>query len=311
MKKFLTTLLVLLFYLSAYSQSPEKMSYQAIVRDADNNLVTNQIVGISISILQGSATGNTVYSETQTPTTNSNGLLTIEIGNGTSSDLFSAIDWANGPFYIKTEIDPTGGTNYTITGTNQLLSVPYALYSKNSGHWHFNGNTIYTYKNVSLGTEESTSLFTLSANSSGTIGREILGIQNLSNDYGSASRFDISAGTDANKATANLITFSKGYSLSAGYSGYTVLNTGYNLPGIVIRAQGYDGKLRFLIGGNEFEQYEKMQINKDGLIKATTGDVYIENINKGVIMRSPSGQCWRMTVNNSGEPEFTAISCPE
>jgi len=103
------------------------MSYQAVVRDATDNLVTNTNIGMQISILKGSATGTVVYVETQTPTTNANGLITIEIGSGIG---FDTINWANGQYFIKTETDPTGGTNYTITGTSQLLSVPYALHSK-------------------------------------------------------------------------------------------------------------------------------------------------------------------------------------
>jgi len=118
----------------AWSQTPEKMSYQAVVRDASNSLVINQSVGIQISILKTTSVGTTVYTETQTPTTNTNGLISIEIGTGSivSGD-FTIIDWASDVYFIKTEIDPTGGTNYTITGTSQLMSVPYALYAKTSG----------------------------------------------------------------------------------------------------------------------------------------------------------------------------------
>jgi hypothetical protein len=118
------------------------MSYQAVIRDNSNALVTNQIVGMQISILQGSANGTAVYAETQTPTTNTNGLVSIEIGGGTVvSGNFSTIDWANGPYFMKTETDPAGGTNYTITGTSQLLSVPYAMYAANSGSKRRNSNT--------------------------------------------------------------------------------------------------------------------------------------------------------------------------
>jgi hypothetical protein len=89
---------------------------------------------MQISILQGSANGTAVYVETQTPTTNTNGLVSLEVGGGTVlSGNFSTIDWANGPYFIKTETDPAGGTNYTITGTSQLLSVPYAMYAAASG----------------------------------------------------------------------------------------------------------------------------------------------------------------------------------
>ncbi|MDD4761291.1 MAG: DUF1566 domain-containing protein [Bacteroidaceae bacterium] len=110
-----------------WAQAPQKMSYQAVVRNSSDALVRNTTVGVRISILQGSASGTNVFSETQTPTTNANGLVSIEIGGGTQ---FSAIDWANEIFFMKTEIDPTGGTNYTITGTSQLLSVPYAFHAQ-------------------------------------------------------------------------------------------------------------------------------------------------------------------------------------
>jgi uncharacterized protein (TIGR02145 family) len=129
---FVFTLAIFLTHTLCIAQSPNKMSYQAVIRDNSNALVTNQIVGMQISILQGSASGTAVYAETQIPTTNTNGLVSIEIGGGTVvSGNFSTINWANGPYFIKTETDPAGGTNYTITGTSQLLSVPYALFSAN------------------------------------------------------------------------------------------------------------------------------------------------------------------------------------
>ena len=131
MKKIITICAVLLMTASVFAQAPEKMSYQAVVRDGSNNLVTSTAVGMQISILQGSASGTAVYVETQTPTSNANGLVSVEIGSGTvvSGD-FTTIDWANGPYFIKTETDPTGGTSYSITSTSQLLSVPFALHAK-------------------------------------------------------------------------------------------------------------------------------------------------------------------------------------
>ncbi|PTB94661.1 hypothetical protein C9994_11930 [Marivirga lumbricoides] len=113
------------------AQSSDNISYQAVVRNAQNELLVNQKVAVAISILQGSAEGTNVYAETHTPSTNANGLITFLIGNGaaTSGD-FSAINWSAGPYFIKTEIDPAGGSNFTITSINQLLSVPYALHAK-------------------------------------------------------------------------------------------------------------------------------------------------------------------------------------
>ena len=137
MKKQFFLLVVISFtagiYLSnqAGAQSPEKISYQAVVRNSTNALVTNQSVGVKITILQGSATGTPVFAETHTPTTNANGLINIVIGTG-SPAINGLLDvvWSTGPYFIKTEIDPAGGTAYSITTTSELLSVPYALYAK-------------------------------------------------------------------------------------------------------------------------------------------------------------------------------------
>jgi hypothetical protein len=153
MKKIITICLAIVMTASMFAQSPDKMSYQAVIRNSSNALVSNQAVGIQITILQGSSSGTVVYSETQTPTSNSNGLVSVEIGGGTVvSGTFSTIDWGNGPYFIKTETDPTGGTSYSITGISQLLSVPYALHAKNTDSWKINGDSTFSSNNVGIGT---------------------------------------------------------------------------------------------------------------------------------------------------------------
>ncbi|WP_262892195.1 collagen-like protein [Pontibacter akesuensis] len=144
MKRIFTLIAALMLFSGAYAQAPEKMSYQAVIRNSSNTLVANQPIEMQISILQGSPTGSAVYVENQTPVTNSNGLVSIEIGAGTKvSGEFTAIDWATGPFFIKTVSNvpgtqtkgPKGTTSSggTVTGTSQLMSVPYAMYAKTSG----------------------------------------------------------------------------------------------------------------------------------------------------------------------------------
>lgn len=121
----------LLMTANVLAQAPEKMSYQAVVRDAAGDLVTSTDVGVQISILQGSESGTAVYVETHVSATNTNGLLTLELGDGAGvSGNFSAITWTNGPYYIQSEMDLSGGTSYTVTGISQLVSVPYALHAK-------------------------------------------------------------------------------------------------------------------------------------------------------------------------------------
>jgi uncharacterized protein (TIGR02145 family) len=134
MRRICTIILSVIISYTSFSQSPQKLSYQAIVRNSGGTLLQSSNVGMRISILQGSATGTAIYVETQTPATNANGLVTIEVGSGTViTGIFATIDWSSGTYYVKTETDPSGGTTYTITGTSQLLSVPYALYARTSG----------------------------------------------------------------------------------------------------------------------------------------------------------------------------------
>ena len=134
MRNILVSVLVCLISLNALAQAPEKMSYQAVVRDNANALVVDKVVGMRISILRGSASGTPAYVETQSPRSNTNGLVTLEIGAGTVvSGTFAGLNWSTGPYFIQTEIDPSGGSNYSILGVSQLVSVPYALYAKTSG----------------------------------------------------------------------------------------------------------------------------------------------------------------------------------
>jgi hypothetical protein len=130
MKKIYSIVAGLLLTASVFGQAPQKMSYQAVIRNSSSALVTSTSVGMKISVLQGSSTGTVAYSETQTISTNANGLVSLEIGSGSPlAGTFAGINWATGPYFIKTETDPTGGTTYSITGTSQLMSVPYALFS--------------------------------------------------------------------------------------------------------------------------------------------------------------------------------------
>ena len=161
MKTLVTILAIALVSVGVFAQSPQTMSYQAVVRNSSNELVASTIIGIQISILQKSSTGDPVFVERHSTTTNANGLATIEIGGGTPvSGRFETIDWSSGPFFLKTETDPTGGSSYSISGTSKLLSVPYALYAEKSGKsgsvdpWLTEGNASTTVGQNFLGTTD-------------------------------------------------------------------------------------------------------------------------------------------------------------
>ena len=174
--------LIAAFALGTYmvsAQAPEKMSYQAIIRNNTGQLLTNQNIAVRVSVLQGSAGGTSVYSERITGTTNVNGLVSLEIGSGTVlSGTFNTINWGGNSYYLKTETDPAGGTNYTITGTSQLLSVPYALYAKSSGGGG-GGSLTLPYTNT---VTNATDLFTLINNGDGSsiVGQNSAATSNIS-----------------------------------------------------------------------------------------------------------------------------------
>ena len=132
---FLIIILFVDYQLVAQSQgAPESMNYQAVIRDGSGSIIASQSVGIRIDILQGSASGTSVYQETFTTTTNAYGSIAIQIGTGTVvSGTFSTIDWGGNIYFVETAVDISGGNTYTVISTTQFVSVPYALYAKNAG----------------------------------------------------------------------------------------------------------------------------------------------------------------------------------
>lgn len=119
--------------ITVWAQAPNQMSYQATIRNNSGELLANQVIGLRLSILQSSALGGSVYSETHQATSNSNGLVSLIVGGGTPVlGNINTINWNNGPYFIKMEADLNGGSSYSITETNELLAVPYALLSNNT-----------------------------------------------------------------------------------------------------------------------------------------------------------------------------------
>ena len=261
MKKLLNRLLLLSFTSVIHAQAPEKLSYQAVIRNSLDELVVNQEIGIKISILKGCITASPTYVELHNPNTNANGLITIEIGGGNvQMGNFTNIDWSGDIFYLKTEVDPSGGENYTITGVSQFLSVPYALHAKTAGEVP---GMITEYQ---------------------TLSREG-NVVTLSNEGGSfTDSVNVYTAGQGIEINDNVI------STNAGLSAWTQVENNIS----------YNGGN---IGVGTSEPKAKVQVKQ--------GDVYLESIGRGVIMKSPSGQCWRLTIDNVGRTQTEAIDCPE
>lgn len=135
MKKIISILtLVLLSAAPALSQAPSAMNYQGIARDASGALLQNTALGLRISILQGGAEGETVYTEIHQVLTDRSGQFAIRLGEGLASgSSFDMIDWHRDHHWLRVEMDEAGGTDFALLGTSQLLTVPYAMYAVQAG----------------------------------------------------------------------------------------------------------------------------------------------------------------------------------
>jgi hypothetical protein len=130
MRKITLSLLALMVYATAYCGVPQAISYQAVALNASGQPIKNQNIALRLSVLAGSPTGTLDYQERQSSITDNSGVISVQIGNGSVlSGTFASINWSAGVYYLETEMDTTGGTNYTVIGTVQFFSVPYALYS--------------------------------------------------------------------------------------------------------------------------------------------------------------------------------------
>jgi hypothetical protein len=122
--------MMVFFPIFAIAQAPQKINFQSILRNSSGEVVGNKSVSLKITILSGTINGSSVYSETHAKTTDASGLISLQIGNGTViSDIFASIDWGGASHFIKLEADFSGGSNYVVLGTQELMSVPYAMYA--------------------------------------------------------------------------------------------------------------------------------------------------------------------------------------
>jgi len=146
MYKLLLPLLFFFIYNNLRAQAPDGINYQAVIRNLSGNLVANNTIAIRLQVKQTSASGTIVFQERHSVTTSAQGIVNLVIGQGTLlGGNISTINWAAGPYFVCLGVSFTNGTNYLDYGSQQLMSVPYALYAKNAGNqlnqWRY-GNVI-------------------------------------------------------------------------------------------------------------------------------------------------------------------------
>jgi|SRR5690554_906279 len=341
MQKLFTFFVAIFLTASVFAQAPEKMSYQAVIRNSNNQLVPNETIGMQVSILQGSENGIPIYTETHTPRTNDNGLVSIEVGAGTTNNDFTTINWEKGPFFIKTETDLTGGINYTITGTSQLLSVPFALHSKTT-----EALSDVTIKNDTLILTKDNKIKIPSlaiSNIDFSLYQEGLSFSKVAPfliGHSESSSFPlhdhrmIINSTNSEELNSGLLIISDSTEWDQAplkinldyrdskFKGEKFLQFG------VSTSEGYthwffgldENRDLFLspqIGYRHFtfNRFGRFGVNTQtpkSRVHVHDGDVYIDNPEKGIILSKPDGTgCYRITIDNNGDFVKAPIACPE
>lgn len=357
MKKLIFIPIFILLSIALFPQSPGLINYQTIIRNANGLPLQNKTISIRFTIYQNEINGTLVFQEHHDKTTNTFGLVNLEIGNGENNigDL-SEIEWAIGPYFLEIAVDSTNMSNYFVVGTSQLLSVPYALHANTvtnvndadadptneyqnleiNGHelsinngntvslpnndlWNSNGNAIF-YNNGNIGIGTSAPDYTLMIQNESFVhdGRTLLYLYNPSTDIYSSTSIKIRAGYDQSSVLAIGHT-SESYSIIPNrHNTSNIWNKG---RGLSLRSTNtMQSSIRFETNINE-EITERMRIDAFGNIGIATdnpqtklhiaeGDVYLEDINSGIIMKSPDGQCWKITINNDGSLNTESIECP-
>lgn len=114
----------------SFAQAPEKINFQSVIRNKEGELWSNKLVALKIKLLEGSPNGQSKYEETHLKTTDKSGLISLQIGSGNILiGSFKNLNWGTSQHFVQLEVDFAGGTQFTLLGTQPLLSVPYALFS--------------------------------------------------------------------------------------------------------------------------------------------------------------------------------------
>lgn len=306
-------LLSLMVCIHIQGQAPNLFNYQSVVRNSMGEPQSNKNVSMRSSILEDSVDGNTIYSETHNLVTSNLGLVTAAIGSGTiESGDFNQIDWAGGARFIKIEFDTEGGTNYSLAGVQQLLSVPYALYAEKSGNAiaytagsgiGINGNTItntgiskwnngsipnsiHYNGRVGIGTDAPARIFHLNAGfQSGTFpssGFAVLGGGDTSTPDGLFTNMIIGR-SQHQQGTMWLQSFHSGSAPDPKW--YLSLNP-------------HAGN----VGVGTYQPRTKLHLS--------SGDFYVQGSANGIILSSETGTCYKIRVNSSGQLITEPVTCP-
>lgn len=299
----------MVFSTALLAQSPKAFNYQGVARDLSGMPLPDQQISLRLSILSGSTNGTIEFTEVQHVNTNNLGIFAVQIGTGTLEyGSMENIQWGTGDHFLQVELDENGGSNYQIAGISQLLSVPYALYASNGSRWKENPSGIFFDDgNVGIGVTENTEKLRIEDQNS------LLYFKNNGNVSNNGTQLFL--GHKTNGFSALYLDAEDGAGTGQDYSllkqnndlSLDLVNLGNNPIYFKNNGGGYSStRLSIAANGNVGINTSTPQTK----LHVTDGDVFIDNPYNGVIMKSPNGQCWRMTVSDTGQPVFSFMNCP-
>lgn len=298
MKALSTVAFILTLLGTVCAQSPAGFNYQGVARDLSGAPIPDQQIQLRIAIIQGAASGLEVYKETHSTTTNALGLFNLQIGSGSVvNGVFSSIDWGSNRHFLQIEIDGEGGSNYQLVGTSQLLSVPYALYAESGGFWKRGQIESNNALRDGVFFQKNNSRFDFFNISESIIDRPMYPQFLITQLY-----------TD--NAFGNVGEVGLNFVRREEYLDEPTLEFGFPIAQTDKRNFSWRiaGGTKMFLKGNGFLGLGTA--TPKATIHVADGDVYIEDIGSGVIMKSPNGQCWRMTIDDTGAFNSTSIQCP-
>lgn len=269
MKSIFLSVSIFFFSIISFAQAPQAFNYQGIARDGSGSPLANTAISLRITLLEGAPPGMEVFKESHHVQTSMLGLFTVEVGRGSSQSApFENINWGSGDHYIQIEMDPSGGTNYTLLGKSQLLSVPYALFAGNgaggNSPWQRNEKGIhYDEGFVGIGTPKPDYKLSIEGDNPTGDARTYLNLHNLSASNRSYVSLDLKAGSSNAFTTLQHISDTYDYE-GDKFKGFGQLESSGR--GVIIRASKTDGLIKFLAGGNSLSPVERMRITGNGLV---------------------------------------------
>lgn len=338
MRVLLVSFLFAMSIANVYAQAPDFFNYQAVIRGSEGKLIPLTDVSVKISVLSESVDGDEIYSETHSVRTSNASSIVLKIGGGTPSEgSFSSIPWGNGIYFVQTAIDTNGGNSFEIISTSQLLSVPYALHANTTSDkvWSELDEEIF-YNSGNVGINNANPNSDLDIIGDGT-GEDIVAIRN--NDYARYAAYGASnndsfaiplfVGFKSRGTITSPSTIASQDRITGLYGGMYVDNE-YRISSAMEMfagdTPGTGSYPAYITLGttplNGTKRIERMRVNEEGNIgigtttpssklQVKSGDIYLEDIDSGVILKSPDGGCWRLSIDNSGGITTISIICPE